>query len=208
MQKPPELAFQLGKVRDLIQRFKAGGPEAFEPFRELVSRLLSLTILGPGSGVRLFYMTDSREKGIVAGLQSPTDALILTNGCYLRLSITLYVAPASESRRLKVEESSFQYQTDRDGKHWVFRYDYLRNPPYQYPGAHLQIRGALSERVLGQGMLEKIHFPTWRMPLESVIRLLADQFHVPCNAPPELWRPVLAESEKAFAEIAHKPLPE
>ena len=129
-------------------------------------------------------------------------------GCYLRLSITLYVAPTSEGRRLKVAESSFQYQTDRDGKNWVFRYDYLRNPPHEYPGAHLQIRGDLSERVLSQGALEKIHFPTWRISLESVIRLLADQFHVPCNTPRELWRPVLAESERAFAEIAHKPFME
>ncbi|MGH9785703.1 MAG: hypothetical protein ACRD88_16135 [Terriglobia bacterium] len=206
MQKSPELAFQLGKVRNLIQRFKAGGPEAFEPFRELVSRLLSLTIMQPGSGVGLFYYAGRRERGVVAGLQSSTDPLALTNGGYLRLSITLYVAPASEGHRLKVAESSFQYQADRDGKNWVFRYDYLRNPPHQYPGAHLQIRGTLSEQVLHERMLEKIHFPTWRIPLESVVRLLADQFQVPCNAPPELWRPVLAESEKAFAEIAHKPL--
>ena len=208
MQKSPELAFQLGRIRKLIQRFKGGGPEAFEPFRELVSLLLSLTILRRGSGIGLFYLTGRRDRGVVAGLQSFTDPLVLTNGNYLRLSITLYVAPSSESRRLKVEESSFQYQTDPEGKNWVFRYDYLRNPPHQYPAAHLQIRGSLTEVVLGQGMLEKVHFPTWRIPLESVIRLLADQFGVPCNSPPELWRPVLAESEKAFAEIAHKPIQE
>lgn len=208
MQKSPELAFQLGKVRDLIQRFKAGGAAAFEPFRELVSVLLSLTILRRGSGIGLFYLTGRRDRGVVAGLQSFTDPLVLTNGHYWRLSITLYVAPPSENLRLKVEESSFQYQTDRDGKNWVFRYDYLRKPPHQYPGAHLQIRGTLSEDVLGQGRLEKVHFPTWRIPFESVIRLLADQFRVPCNSPPELWRPVLAESERAFAEIAHKPVPE
>ncbi|MBI4460044.1 MAG: hypothetical protein HY648_08305 [Acidobacteria bacterium] len=145
---------------------------------------------------------------MLAGLQGATDPLLLTNGRYLRFSITLYVAPASENRRLKVHESSFQYQTDRDGKHWVFRYDYLRYPSHLYPGAHLQMRGNLSEPVLGQVMLGKVHFPTWRVPLESVIRLLADQFGVPCNSEPELWRPALAETEKAFAEIAHKPITE
>jgi hypothetical protein len=42
--------------------------------------------------------------------------------------------------------------------------------------------------------------------MEGVIRLLADQFGVPCNEPPEVWRPVLAEAEQTFLDIAHRPL--
>lgn len=44
------------------------------------------------------------------------------------------------------------------------------------------------------------------MPLEGVIRLLVEEFGVPCNQPPAIWRPVLAEAERAFLEIAHQPL--
>lgn len=54
--------------------------------------------------------------------------------------------------------------------------------------------------------LERIHFPTSRVPLEAVINLLATDFRVRCNEQPELWRPVLAESERRFFQIAHIPL--
>lgn len=38
-------------VRDLSQRFKAGGPAAFDAFSQLVSRLLSLTYRRPLPGL-------------------------------------------------------------------------------------------------------------------------------------------------------------
>jgi hypothetical protein len=54
--------------------------------------------------------------------------------------------------------------------------------------------------------MERIHFPTGRVSLEAIIRLLADQFNTPCREDPDLWRPVLAETERAFLEIANRPL--
>lgn len=42
--------------------------------------------------------------------------------------------------------------------------------------------------------------------MEAALRLLADQFGVPCNTEPEVWRPALAVSEEAFIEIAHQPI--
>lgn len=105
-----------------------------------------------------------------------------------------------------MEKAGYQYQVDQDGECWVFRYDYVRIPPEPHPGAHLQIRGNLVEDCLPLGVsLERIHFPTMHISLESVIRLLADGFGVPCNGPPEIWRPVLAESERLFLDIAHRP---
>jgi hypothetical protein len=44
------------------------------------------------------------------------------------------------------------------------------------------------------------------MPLEGVIRLLADQFAVPCARDAAVWRPVLTEAEREFLKIAHVPL--
>lgn len=104
-----------------------------------------------------------------------------------------------EGSRLKVKTSSFQYQLDPEGEKWVFRYDYLREPPEPHPAAHLQIRGGLIEACLPDARaLERVHFPTHRVSLEAVIRLLVEEFAVPTSEPRHVWRPVLAESESAF----------
>jgi len=41
--------------------------------------------------------------------------------------------------------------------------------------------------------------------LEGVIRLLAEEFDVPCAEPAEVRWPVLAEAEKVFKQIDHRP---
>jgi hypothetical protein len=138
---------------------------------------------------------------------SPIDrgALPLNDGRYLRLVITLYFEHVPGGRRLKVHSSSFQYQQDTAGDRWIFRYDYLRLPPEPHPADHLQIRGNLLEDCLpARRTLERVHFPTMRVSLEAVIRLLADQFGVKCNQ--RVWRPILAASEAAFMGIAHRSL--
>ena len=53
--------------------------------------------------------------------------------------------------------------------------------------------------------LARVHFPTMRVSLEAIIRLLVEDFRVPCEAPADVWRPVLAASEAAFLAIAHRP---
>ena len=108
---------------------------------------------------------------------------------------------------MKVRESSFQYQEDRNGERWIFRYDYLRRPPEGIPGAHVQIRGSLLENCLPSGTpLERIHFPTMRVSLEAVIRLLAKEFGVRCNEDDAVWKPALDETERAFFDIQHLPV--
>ena len=127
---------------------------------------------------------------------------------YLRVTVGLYWEETEHGPRLKVEQSSYQYQEDRDGDRWIFRYDFLRNPPAPHPADHFQVRGTLLEdNCLPRGItLERVHFPTFRISLEAVIRLLADQFEVSTNEPADLWRPVLAETERAFHGIAHRSL--
>lgn len=186
----------------------AGNRQSFDSFREMVSLLLGLTVMKTGGGVRLVSLKSREERFVVGGWKGPTDPVPLNDGRYLRLAITLELMATPEGPRLKSFDSSFQYQLDREGEHWIFRYDYLRYPPGQHPPAHFQIRAKLTERsVLRQGQtLERIHFPTSRVPLEAIIHLLATQFGIKCNEPPEIWRPVLAESERLFFEIAHIPL--
>jgi hypothetical protein len=196
---------QLGKVRDLTRRYQDGGRPAFRAFEELASLLLHLTVLDATGIVRLTYGT-SRDRAALGGSGGPTDPLPLNDGRFLRVSVSLYL---TERNRLAVSTSSYQYQVDRDGDRWIFRYDYLREPgPQPHPSAHFQVRGTLSESdVLGADQpLDRVHFPTGRIALEGVIRCLAEQFHVQCNQPPEVWRPLLAESEQAFLDVAHRPL--
>lgn len=182
----------------------AGGPEAFPPFVDLLNLLLRLTILAPEGAARLFYGPDPLR--CVIGGWSPLDPLPLRDGRFLRLTMSLYI-DTGDRNFLKVEQVSYQYQVDERGDEWVFRYEYLRNPEHRYPASHVQVNASLrAAGVLPAGIrLERIHFPVGRFAVEWIIRLLAEQFDVPCAEPPAIWRPVLAESESVFASIAHRP---
>lgn len=105
---------------------------------------------------------------------------------------------------LKTDQATYQYQYDGDGKQWIFRYDYLRRSGGRHPPSHVQVNAELFERgVLPLGQLPRVHFPVGRMPFEGVMRLLIDELAVPSKFPD--WRPVLAESERLFREIAYHP---
>lgn len=143
-------------------------------------------------------------KFALGGWRDPLDPLPLRDGRFLRMTVSLYV-DVEDRNYLKAEQASYQYQVDAE--EWIFRYEYLRNPPHHYPASHLQVNADL--RVPGTlpagTELKDIHFPVGRFSLEWVIRLLAEQFGVPCQERPEIWRPVLAESERIFVGIARRP---
>ncbi len=206
MSAPPDLDKLLGRTRDLTEQYLAGGVEAFPAFRELTHLLLRLTVMvEPDGGLRLVFGPRGKDRAVLEGWIE--SALVpLNDGRLLRFSVVLYLEEYEGRTRLKVEKSLYQYQVDERGDRWVVRYDYLRYPAEPHPGMHVQIRGALTEDgvLASQETLERIHFPTGRVALEAVIRMLVEQFHVPVNTPPEVWRPILAESEKSFHQIAHR----
>ena len=199
---PNDLSGTLGQVRDLSKQYLAGDESAFAAFRELVSLLLHSTILDPSGTVRLAY--GQGPNPVLGGWSGPTDPLRLTSGNFLRLSVGLYREEATEGPRVKVSTSSFQYQLDATGDQWVFRYDYLRTPPDPHPASHLQIRGSLTH--VPEIQMKDVHFPTHRVSLEAVIRLLIEEFRVPPRRESEFWRAVLAESEAVFMKIHHRSL--
>jgi hypothetical protein len=173
---------------------------------DLAKLILHHTVLPPTGVVRLTY-GPRREEPVVGGATGPTDPVRLTDGRYLRLTIQLFFEDTPQGRRAKVKMSSFQYQLDSKGERWIFRYDYVREPPAPHPAMHLQIRGTLKERRRpDEPALERIHFPTHRVSLEAVIRLLIEQFGTPAREPPEVWRALLAQTEAAFLAIAHRTL--
>jgi|SRR5579872_5243887 len=184
-----------------------GEEDAFDAFRELIGFLLSETVIDPNGSVRLTSGPRRAYDPIsLGGWNGPDDPLPLRDGRLLRLSMTLYREPHEAAHRLKVMSASYQYQLDLDGKDWIFRYDYARDPKNIYPAAHLQINGNLNvagilsaERPLG-----RVHFPTDRFSIESVIRLLIVEFGVPSKNGNDYWSPLLRESEATFQSIAHR----
>jgi hypothetical protein len=161
----------------------------------------------PQGAVRLFIHQQTKRY-VLGGRNGPTDPIPLNDGRYLRFATTLELIDTAQGTRLKTYECSYQYQNDADGKEWIFRYDYLRHSPSPHPPAHFQIRAELTEQSVSRPgkTLERVHFPTSRVSLEAIINLLATDFEVPCNETPEIWRPVLVESERLFYQIAHIPL--
>jgi hypothetical protein len=189
-----------------------GDKRSPEAFRDLATFLLNLTVAKrdhPGLWLARGAGPAAATKATLQASTEPGSPVPLNDGRFLRLHFLLERVDTPDGWRLKVQESSFQYQVDQEGERWIVRYDYLREPgPDPHPQAHVQVRGALVEAGVParRGLLEHVHFPTGRVPVEAVIRLLAEQFGVRCNEPAAVWRPVLAESERRFQEIAHRPL--
>lgn len=114
------------------------------------------------------------------------------------------------AKALRLPSRHFQYQFDKGGKEWLFRYDFLRNRPNEKPESHVHINGNLPDFFKlpeEKWTLKDVHFPVAkRVSIASVVRLLADDFKIPCNSTIEielggektesLWRLVLRESEK------------
>jgi hypothetical protein len=134
----------------------------------------------------------------------------------LKVSIQVYHdetargAPAdTDWSVIKVSKALYQFQTEPGMRRWVFRYEYLRNPPDHHPSAHMHVRADLKEeevRVLpDKEVLEDVHFPTERVSLEAIIRLLVDHFGIRCATPEAVWRPALLASEDAFREMQDSP---
>jgi hypothetical protein len=173
-----------------------------------ILRLFCLTVAHKKAGVHL-ERGIRRGHGTVAGGHGKGDQLIrLTNDHYLRLVVALYLSDG-EDRHLRTSFSVHQYQASQEESEWVFRYDYDRDPQgKRHPAAHLHVNARLKTKGVSTELpLDRIHFYTGRPTLEGTIRLLIEQFGVPSNSVPEVWRPALHESETSFLDVAHRPLP-
>lgn len=204
----PSLDAARAKVVELNKRYLSGKPDAFDATLDLLNLLLGLTVMAKGQSLRSTRNVDGKGNARVIG--DPYRPVLLNDGRYLRVLVSLKLEddPESKMTKLRVYNASFQYQHDRDDdSRWIVRYDYVRNQTKHHPSSHVQVLADLSHSCLPEGQsFSRIHLPTGRISAEAVIRLLADQFGVECNTDSSLWRPVLAESEQQFNRIAHKPL--
>jgi hypothetical protein len=204
--KASDLPNALGEVRALTTRYLSGTQASFDATRDLLNYLLRVTVMDDREHVR-FLSIPGNQRADTRTLGSRVRPIPLNDGHYLRLMVNLSLDPIENAQpKLRVYSASYQYQLDPEGENWVLRYDYARVPNDRHPASHLQVRA----KLLAEGCLpehtpfERIHLPTGRMTLEAVIRLLVEQFEVPCNESEDIWRPILAESERAFELIAHR----
>jgi len=215
MTKPsgaPDYSATVAKIREASRVCRAGGPDAFDGFRDLVSLLLCLTIGHKRAAIHLARAKGPRgvQARMLTGGHAPAgpDVVRLSNERYLRLVVSLYLGEGAGRDFPRTSMSLLQYQLDEAGDDWVFRYEYKREPdPAQpKPVGHLHVRGKLAStgQLAKKQQLKHVHFPCGRPTIEGVIRLLADDFHVPTNAPDDMWRPALAASERDFLAVAHK----
>ncbi|MGH8614055.1 MAG: hypothetical protein ACREYF_19015 [Gammaproteobacteria bacterium] len=207
MAEPPPVR----DARLLAEETIRGGDKSPAAFARLIGLLLRLTVVKNPQGGRIIWQracSGSRKATtVVISGWSKTNALIpLNNGGFLRLAMTLSMDEHDERGRfLKVAKSIYQYQLD-EGDEWVFRYDYAREPGNEHPPSHLQIWGNLiAEGALPKTKpLEGVHFPSRRISLESVLRLLAVDFGIRTNKPADVWRAALAASEEPWLRVARE----
>jgi hypothetical protein len=192
----------------------SGKETAYKAWAQLATRLLQISVMREGE---VLSLERGETSGRVLSANYGKRALRLTNGKYLRFVQALDITDHKDGNgpRLRTFGSVYQYQRDdepRMSKDWIFRYDYHRDPPPSdpkltpKPDAHLQFFVTpKSPGWLPDGKCTSdIHFPTDRVSLEAVIRLLVDSFHVE-PVYPDLWRDALAESERCFDEFKHRP---
>ncbi len=209
----PSFDSTVRSIRQASRVCRAGGPHAFDGFRDLVNFLLCLTIGHREAAIHLSHAAGrGAQSRVLTGGHDPQGAPVvkLANGRYLRLVVSLYLDPERDDF-LRTSMSLLQYQLDEAGEDWIFRYEFKREPEpgSAKPVGHVHVRGdPLCAGLLAKKQrLEHVHFPCGRPTIESVIRLLVDDFHVPSSAPSRVWRPALAESERDFLAVAHKAIP-
>lgn len=207
----PDFSSTVASVRRASQGCRAGGRDSFLQFEAFVNHLFCLTVGHKTASIRLSSAkTGKKQHRVLSGGHDPSGEPVvrLTNDRYLRLVVSLFLDPGGADPFLRTSMSLLQYQFDEAGDDWVFRYEYKREPDPEdsRPVGHLHVRGQLStDGVLARKQtLDRVHFPCGRPTIESVIRLLIDDFGVPSDAPDPIWRPLLAETEREFLKVAHK----
>jgi hypothetical protein len=204
----------VASIRRASQGCRAGGRDSFIHFEAFVNHLFCLTIGHKTASIRLSRAkAGKKQHRVLSGGHDPGGELVvrLTNDHYLRFVVSLFLDSSGADAFLRTSLSLYQYQLDTAGDDWVFRYEYKREPEPgdARPVGHLHVCGRLSNPgVLSRKRtLERVHFPCGRPTVESVIRLLIDDFGVPSDAPEGIWRPLLAETERDFLRVSHKAVP-
>jgi hypothetical protein len=201
----------VGTAIRLIEATLAGGDESAMHFREFLQFLLSRTIMKDTSFLKVQQRNDrfiisgpnySNEQIATAKPKELLRSLKLNDGHYLYL---FYEAALDRTDHdyLKIQLTKMSYHLDEWGREQLFRFDHLRKAPNKYPFSHLHVYGTWMHGYSGKE-LKSVHFPVIRPTVEGIIRLLIDEFGVPCSLPDKEWREMLDQSEQKFVEVMSK----
>jgi hypothetical protein len=191
--KQPDNIFLVDQtVRTLVKKMSGTRHHNPSDFAELIDRLLKVTVLQQGHSIS--YIPISKNSGTVCSRKG--EALPLNNGKFLKLVMD-YGPDSSSNQDSKLQYACVQYQFDhvRHSNKFIFRYDFDIDPEADHPVSHLQIRGQLAEKPVKKP-LEEIRFPLVKVTIESILKLLVNDFGIVPNNPN--WRHTLKFSEDAF----------
>ena len=103
-------------------------------------------------------------------------------------------------------EYRYWYQATADENSWIFRYEYLRDPPSGYPYAqcHLHVN-ARAGTYKGVKPFHDLHLPVGdRVTIEFLVRHLISEHGVsPISSN---WKPIVERAEEEFREIQRRRL--
>lgn len=128
--------------------------------------------------------------------------LPLTNGQYLFLYHSLGVR--REERYLATLEYRYVYQATFADDSWIFRYEYIREPPegYAYAREHLHVN-ASPLSYSGASPFPGLHLPTGRrVTVERLCRHLIAEHGVEPISPD--WEEMLKQGEAHFREVQRR----
>lgn len=132
------------------------------------------------------------------------EPMPLVNGHYLYLYNALGLR--RKERYLATLEYRYWYQATADPNSWIFRYEYLRDPPPGYPFAPCHVHvNARPATYTGAKQFRDLHLPVGeRVTIEAIVRHLVTEHGVTPISPN--WEDAVKAAEDHFQDVQRKRL--
>ena len=175
---------------------------AAHEFAEMIGAAVNATVSqAPITFVEVQGLPETWFVAHVDGDKLPTP-LPLTNGHYLYIYNLLGLR--RKERYLTTLEYRYVYQATPDDESWIFRYEYVREPPEPYPYAREHVHvNASPASYTGAEPFQGLHLPTGRrITIERLVRHLMAEHGIDPISPD--WEQAITEAETHFRDIQKK----
>jgi hypothetical protein len=172
--------------------------EAYKRFQDDLNEALSCVTAGRLTIPRGPRLVSDLEYSIVLNHGRPVD---LSGEHRLRFralqNFTIMETEASERGRYRVRTTEYVYQIATRDEEELLAYHWTPEKPVGfrlYPHLHIGLVSIAKDAPIPE--FHKLHLPTSRVSLESIVRLLIDDFGVQPRR--SNWRDILDSTEAAF----------
>lgn len=176
---------------------------AAREFAEMIGAVVNATVShAPITFVEVQGLAETWFVAHVDGTKLPIP-LQLTNGHHLYLYNLLGLR--RKERYLATLEYRYVYQATQDDDSWIFRYEYVREPPEPYPYArqHMHVNASPASYTGAEPFPGLLHLPTGtRITIERLVRHLIAEHGINPISPD--WETTVADAEAHFREIQKK----